>query len=105
MSYVANGESPDPVARVHPSRAAAFRVASVRLVPRAGDGGGDPVTKRLAGVLAGMTAAASFALPAAPAHAQCISMFTTPVDCLMEAIPGCVYYGTFELVCLGGATG
>ena len=62
------------------------------------------MTKRLAGLLAGAAAAASFALPAAPAHAECISYFTTPVDCALEAIPDCVYYGTFELVCLGGAT-
>jgi hypothetical protein len=54
-------------------------------------------------------AAASFALPAAPAHASgCISMVTTPVQCILEMVavdaPDCVYYGTFPLVCVPPAS-
>lgn len=66
------------------------------------------MTKRLAGMAFAAAAAASFVLPAAPAHAAgCINMVTTPVQCLLEQIkvespdaPDCVYYGTFPLVCL-----
>ena len=70
------------------------------------------MTKRLAGMAIAAAAAASFALPAAPAQAAgCINMATTPVQCLLEKVavdspdvPECVYYGTFPLVCLPSST-
>lgn len=58
-------------------------------------------------------AAAAFVLPATAAQASCISLFTTPVDCVKEAvseavvtpdIPQCVPFGTFDLVCLPAAS-
>lgn len=61
--------------------------------------------KRIASLAVIAAATATVLLPAAPAQASCISLFTTPVDCVKEALvsssPGlqCVYYGTFELVC------
>jgi hypothetical protein len=70
------------------------------------------LTKRLAGIALAAAAAASFALPAAPAQAAgCVSPVTTPVECAKEllvagspALPDCVYYGTFPLVCLPPAS-
>ena len=65
------------------------------------------MTKRIAGLAIAAAAAATFVLPAAPAHAQCINPFTTPVDCALEAVdeavPSCVYLGTFEMVCVSAS--
>lgn len=69
------------------------------------------MTKRLAGLTIAAVAAATFALPAAPAQAAgCVSLATTPVECIKEMVvanpdlPDCVYYGTFPLVCLPAAS-
>jgi hypothetical protein len=59
-------------------------------------------------MVAGAAVAAGVVLPATAAQASCISLFTTPVDCVKEAVNEavaverieCVYYGTYELVCL-----
>ena len=60
------------------------------------------MTKRIATLAAGAAAALSFALPAAPASATCISFDTTPVDCAQEALDsvesgGCIWYETFPI--------
>ncbi|HEX8004165.1 MAG TPA: hypothetical protein VF519_15865 [Mycobacteriales bacterium] len=44
------------------------------------------MTKRFLAAAVGAAAALTLALPAAPASAYCISLFTTPVDCVKEAI-------------------
>lgn len=66
------------------------------------------MTKRIASLAIGAAAALTFALPAAPASATCISIETTPVECAKEALggwssDGCIWYGTFPLVCLTGS--
>jgi len=69
------------------------------------------LTKRIAGLAVIAATTATILLPAAPAQAYCISLFTTPVDCVKEvlqssspALQDCVYYGTYELVCLPSST-
>jgi hypothetical protein len=45
------------------------------------------LTKRILGLALGAAAAASLALPAAPAHASnCISWATTPVECAQQVV-------------------
>ena len=58
------------------------------------------MTKRIAALAVGAAAALSFALPAAPAAATCISYDTTPVNCAQEALDGtipedCIWYETY----------
>jgi hypothetical protein len=58
------------------------------------------LTKRFIGIAVSAAAASAFLLPAAPANASCISMFTTPVDCIKEAVSvsiTCVNYGTYRI--------
>lgn len=66
------------------------------------------MTKRIARIAIAAAAAATIALPAAPAQASCISLITTPVDCVKQALAGavsdCVYVGTFDIVCLPSAS-
>lgn len=64
----------------------AFRVAR-NADPSAATNGGDLLTKRILGLALGAAAAASLALPAAPAQAaNCIGWATTPVECAQQVV-------------------
>lgn len=64
------------------------------------------MTKRILGLGIAAAAAVSLALPAAPAQASdCISMFTTPVQCAEETVRGlCPIEGT-QPTCLRNVSG